>query len=100
MPRKRRRHGTEATKRLRRLVVEHLSALHGLGAVGDRLHELGYLLVLLGELVDEGGERWRIGLFCRISGVFLGGIRAYCSFNDFGCRRRFLDFPNHGFGHT
>ena len=86
-------------ERLRRLVVEHLSALHGLGAVGDRLHELGYLLVLLGELgildgklVDERGERGgicRIGLFCRISGVFLRGIRAYCSFNDFGCRLSF-----------
>ena len=57
-------------ERLRRLVVEHLSALHGLGAVGDRLHELGYLLVFLGELgilddklVDERGER---GGICRI----------------------------------
>ena len=85
--------------RLRRLVVKHLGALHGLGAVGDRLHELGYLLVFLGELgildgklVDDRGERGgicRIGLFCRISGVFLGGIRAYCSFNDFGCRLSF-----------
>lgn len=89
----------EERERLRRLVVERLSALHGLGAVGDRLHELGYLLVFLGELgildgklVDERGERGgicRIGLFCRISGVFLGGIRAYCSFNDFGCRLSF-----------
>ena len=42
-------------------MVERLGALHGLGAVGHGLHELGYLLVLLGELVDEGGERWRIG---------------------------------------
>ena len=42
-------------------VVERLGALHRLGTVGNRLHELGYLLVLLGELVDEGGERWRIG---------------------------------------
>lgn len=66
-------------ERLRRLVVERLSALHGLGAVGHGLHELGYLLVFLGELgildgklVDERGERGgicRIGLFCRISGV-------------------------------
>lgn len=32
-----------------------------LDAAGHGLHELGYLLVLLGELVDEGGERWRIG---------------------------------------
>lgn len=36
-------------------MVERLGALHGLGAVGHGLHELGYLLVLLGELVDEGG---------------------------------------------
>lgn len=43
-------------ERLRRLVVEHLSALHCLGAVGHGVHELGYLLVLLGELVDERGE--------------------------------------------
>ena len=35
-------------ERLGGLVVERLSALHGLGAVGNGLHELGYLLVLLG----------------------------------------------------
>ena len=67
--------------------------------VGKNVEGLGYLLVFLGELgildgklVDERGERGgicRIGLFCRISGVFLGGIRAYCSFNDFGCRLSF-----------
>ena len=39
-------------ERLGGLVVERLSALHGLGAVGNGLHELGYLLVLLGELLD------------------------------------------------
>lgn len=39
-------------ERLGGLVVERLSALHGLGAVGHGLHELGYLLVLLGELPD------------------------------------------------
>ena len=43
-------------ERLRRLVVERLSALHGLGAVRHRLHELGYLLVLLGELGILDGE--------------------------------------------
>lgn len=39
-------------KHVRRLVMERLSALHGLGAVGHGVHELRYLLVLLGELVD------------------------------------------------
>lgn len=39
-------------ERVRRLVMERLSALHGLGAIGHGVHELRYLLVLLGELVD------------------------------------------------
>ena len=47
-------------ERLRRLVVEHLSALHGLGAVGHGLHELGYLLVLLGELPEQRQSNERI----------------------------------------
>lgn len=44
-------HSDESTRDWVR-VVERLSALHGLGAVGHGLHELGYLLVLLGELPD------------------------------------------------
>ena len=44
-------------QRLGGLVVERLSALHGLRAVGNSVHELGYLRVLDGELLDECGER-------------------------------------------
>ena len=48
--------GRFQSERLGSLVVERLSALHGLGAVGNGLHELGYLLVLLGELGILDGE--------------------------------------------
>jgi len=67
-------------------VFEALAALHGLGAVGDRLHELGYLLVLLGELVDEGGERWRIGSARPLVTVYLLCISACITL----CIRRLL----------
>ena len=40
-------------------MVERLSALHGLRAVGNSVHELGYLRVFDGELLDERGEEYR-----------------------------------------
>ena len=42
------------------------------GIAARIFEELGYLLVLLGELVDEGGERWRIGSARPLVTVYLG----------------------------